>query len=184
SKGGEKSKPTTKGNSVVIVDHDVVPISDNEIVSTSDGVEDGEGNAEADGGGGSGVEGNHSGATGGGEQVVALPDSSNFIHTSVDEPASFPGGINAWSRYLIRTLDKDKPLDKGAAPGTYTVIVNFVVNTDGSIEQVNAGTDFGFHMEEEAIRAVRKGPKWKPAKKNGQTVRTIYRQPITFIVPE
>jgi protein TonB len=39
-------------------------------------------------------------------------------------------------------------------------------------------------MEEEAMRAIRKAPKWNPAVQNGRQVKAYRKQPITFIVSE
>lgn len=120
----------------------------------------------------------------GAQTTVDIPDSSNLIYKDVQEPASFPGGLKAWRKYLTNAVDIDKPIREGAQPGTYTVVVSFVVNTNGTIEQVAATSEHGFRMEEEAMRVVNKGPKWLPAKHNGVAVRTYCRQPITFQIAE
>jgi protein TonB len=39
-------------------------------------------------------------------------------------------------------------------------------------------------MEEEAVRAIKWGPKWKPAIQNGRNVNAYRQQPITFVVAE
>lgn len=96
--------------------------------------------------------------------------------------AEFPGGINAWRKYLERYLDANIPIDNGAPAGTYTVIVSFNVSTTGEISEVKAETDFGFGMEREAVRAIKKGPHWKPGIQNGKFVKSMRKQPITFIV--
>jgi protein TonB len=37
-------------------------------------------------------------------------------------------------------------------------------------------------MEEEVVRIIKKGPKWKPAVQNGKLVNAYRRQPVTFVV--
>ncbi len=64
------------------------------------------------------------------------------------------------------------------------MIVRFIVSKDGSISDVQAETKFGHGMEEEAIRAIKKGPRWTPAIQNGRNVNAYRRQPITFVVAE
>ncbi|RZM17984.1 MAG: hypothetical protein EOO88_41905, partial [Pedobacter sp.] len=49
---------------------------------------------------------------------------------------------------------------------------------------VVAETSFGHGMEAEAIKAIKKGPKWTPAIQNGRNVNAYRRQPITYIVPD
>ncbi len=37
-------------------------------------------------------------------------------------------------------------------------------------------------MEDEAIRVIKRGPKWTPAIQNGRNVNAYRKQPITFVV--
>jgi protein TonB len=76
------------------------------------------------------------------------------------------------------------PVDNGAQPGTYQVVVRFIVSKDGSISDVVAETKHGYGMEEEAIRVIKKGPNWTPAQQNGRFVNAYRRQPITFQVQD
>lgn len=99
-----------------------------------------------------------------------------------ETPAQFPGGLEEWRKYFFRKTDF-KALAKHMAPvGKYTVIVDFVVNKDGSISNVVAKTETGYGTEEEAIRTISKGPKWQPAKKDGLFVDTKVKQTITYTV--
>ncbi len=118
--------------------------------------------------------------------ILELPKKSEQegIFYKVENEAQFPGGQQAWVRYLQKNLDANAPLDNGAAPGTYQVIVKFIVSKDGSISDVNAETKYGFGMEDEAMKIIQRGPKWEPALQNGRNVNAYRRQPITFIVPE
>ncbi|MEQ1678624.1 MAG: energy transducer TonB, partial [Chitinophagaceae bacterium] len=43
-------------------------------------------------------------------------------------------------------------------------------------------TNHGYGMEEEAMRVIKKGPKWTPAVQNGRQVKAYRKQPITFQV--
>ena len=116
-----------------------------------------------------------------GTQVVAPPDD-NQIFTKVEKDAQFPGGDAAWKRYLEKNLNASAPIDNGAPEGTYTVIVKFIVSKDGSISDVEPETNFGYGMEEEAVRAIKRGPNWTPGLQNGRNVNSYRRQPITFVV--
>ncbi|MEN9570990.1 MAG: hypothetical protein RL172_2221 [Bacteroidota bacterium] len=121
-----------------------------------------------------------------GTQVVEAPksDDEDKIFTKVENEAEFPGGNAAWARYLQKSLDGFNPADNGAPPGKYQVIVRFIVSKDGSISDVQPETSFGYGMEEQAIKCVKKGPNWKPALQNGRNVNAYRRQPVTFIVEE
>ena len=115
--------------------------------------------------------------------MVEAPDD-NKIFNKVEVEAAFPGGESAWVKYLRKNLDPNVPIDNGAPEGTYQVVVRFVVSKDGSISDVQAETTHGYGMEQEAIKIIKKGPKWTPALQNGRNVNAYRRQPITFVVSE
>lgn len=121
-----------------------------------------------------------------GTQVVEAPkaDDENKIFNKVEVEAAFPGGDAAWRRYLQNNLDANTPVDNGASEGTYQVVIRFIVAKDGSISDVVAETSFGHGMEAEAVKIIKKGPKWTPALQNGRNVNAYRRQPITFVVAE
>jgi hypothetical protein len=70
------------------------------------------------------------------------------------------------------------------AAGYYTVMVRFVVNTDGSVLDITPVTHLGFGMEDEVVRLMKKSPKWIPAVQYGRNVKAYRIQPVTFAVIE
>jgi periplasmic protein TonB len=104
------------------------------------------------------------------------------VFEKVEVEAEFPGGGSAWNRYLQRTLNANAPVDNGAPEGSYAVVVQFIVDKAGNISDVKALTNHGYGMEEEAIRVIKRGPKWTPAIQNGRNVNAYRKQPITFVV--
>jgi len=111
-----------------------------------------------------------------------MMQDDNIVFEKVEIEASFRGGYQEWKNYLERNLDKNIPVKNGCKPGTYTVIVRFIVGKDGSVSDVKALTNHGFGMEEEAIRMIQKGPDWIPAIQNGHNVKAYRKQPITFVI--
>ncbi len=109
-------------------------------------------------------------------------NDSNKIFDRVEIEASFPGGDQVWRRYLERTLNGSTPVDHGAPAGTYTIVVQFIVDKEGNISNVTALTKHGYGMENEVIKVITKGPKWVPAIQNGRAVKAYRRQPVTFVV--
>lgn len=103
---------------------------------------------------------------------------------TVQIEAKFPGGPGEWRKYLERNLNNQTPTDNGAPTGNYTVIVSFLVDKDGSISEVKAENDPGYGTAAEAVRAIKKGPKWTPAVQNGRNVIYRQKQSITFAVQE
>jgi protein TonB len=119
-------------------------------------------------------------------QIVEKPveDDANKVFTKVENEAEFPGGDGAWRRYLEKNLNANTPVDNGAPAGTYQVVVQFIVSKDGAISDVQALTNHGYGMEQEAVKIIKKGPNWKPALQNGRNVNAYRKQPITFVVEE
>ena len=118
--------------------------------------------------------------------VIETPKEvdSKKVFIKVEQEAEFPGGISELSRYLQRTMEGFSAGENGAAPGKYQVIVRFIVSKDGSISDVQALTNFGYGLEELAVKSIKEGPKWIPALQNGQHVNAYRSQPVTFVVNE
>lgn len=122
-----------------------------------------------------------------GTGTVAAPkeeEDYNKVFTVVQIPAEYPGGIEAWNKYLTRNLNSSVPVDNGAPSGKYTVILSFIVDKNGNISDINAENDPGYGTKEEATRVLKKGGGWKPAVQNGRNVIYRHRQSISFQVSD
>jgi hypothetical protein len=111
-------------------------------------------------------------------------EETNKIFTSVQIQSTFPGGAYEWTKFLTRNLNRDLPIENGAPAGIYKVIVSFIVDRDGSIADVRAENNPGYGTAEEAVRVIKKGPKWTPAEQNGRKVIYRHRQVIGFQVSD
>lgn len=118
------------------------------------------------------------------EENEAREQDEEMTFTKVENEAEFPGGNAAWARYVEKSVGSFDAGKNGAAPGKYQVILRFVVSKDGTVSKVVAETNYGYGMEEIAIKIIQNGPKWKPALQNGRNVNAYRRQPIVFIVGE
>jgi beta-lactamase regulating signal transducer with metallopeptidase domain len=97
---------------------------------------------------------------------------------------AFRGGEDAWRRYLQKQLNAAVPVDNGAPAGVYKVVVQFLVDMDGSISDIKAKTNYGYGMEQEVIRILKIGPKWTPGTLEGKTIKTYKQQPVTFVIED
>lgn len=114
-------------------------------------------------------------------EVVApkvVEEDYDKVFTKVENPAEFPGGASEWTRYLQKNL---RYPDDAIENGTQGVVrVQFIVDKEGNISEVQALNDPGDGLAEEAVRIIKKGPKWKPAEQNGRKVIYRHIQAITF----
>jgi periplasmic protein TonB len=103
------------------------------------------------------------------------------ISTSPDVNPRYPGGDEARLYYIRRSVKYPEVAMKALIQGV--VIVVFIVETDGSISNVNVTKRIGGGCDEEAMRVAREMPRWEPGKRNGKPVRVIIRMPIEFRIP-
>ena len=106
------------------------------------------------------------------------------IFSVVEEEATYQGGMTAWVEFLSKNLRASVPVNRHAPAGTYKVIIQFIVSKDGSLSNIEPLTHFGYGMEEEVIRILKKSHKWLPAVQNGRKVNAYRKQPVTFVVEE
>ena len=113
-----------------------------------------------------------------------VDNEKNIIFEKVETSPEFPGGLQAWRKFVTDSLRPEIPADNGAPAGAFTVVVQFIVQKDGKVTEIKALTSHGYGMEEEAMRLIRASPPWVPAKQNGRIVRAYMKQPITFVITE
>src|SRR5690606_16727733 len=89
-----------------------------------------------------------------------------------------------WRKFLERNLNPQVAINNNAPPGIYTVMIQFVVDTDGSISEIKVLNDPGYGLGEEAIRVIKKSRKWQPAIQDGRPAKAYRKQPITFQIAD
>jgi TonB family protein len=90
------------------------------------------------------------------------------------------GGMAGWSAYLSANLGYPTTARRKDIEGT--VIVAFVVNTDGTVSDFEVLKGIGGGCDEEALRIVKNSPKWTPGMQDGKVVRTRMGLPIKFML--
>ncbi|TAE30016.1 MAG: energy transducer TonB [Cytophagales bacterium] len=110
--------------------------------------------------------------------VEAPAPKDDEIFTVVEQQPEFNGGQSAMYAWLGKNLRYPAAAQRANVAGR--VFVSFVVNTDGSIQDVAVLKGLGFGTDEEAQRVVKSMPKWKPGKQSGRPVRVKYNLPINF----
>jgi len=115
------------------------------------------------------------------EVVIAdapVVEKADEIFDVVENSPEFPGGMEAWNEYLRKNLKYQTQARRMGIEGTVYVV--FVVNTDGTVQDVELLRGIGGGCDEEALRVVTGAPKWSPGKQRGRPVRVRMRLPIRF----
>lgn len=92
--------------------------------------------------------------------------------------AQFQGGMDAWYAYLKANLTYPKQSQRMGIEGT--VFLRFVINTDGSIQDVEVVRSVDALLDKEALEVIQNSPRWKSALHHGRPVRSRMTMPIKF----
>lgn len=112
------------------------------------------------------------------KEVVIEEEKADSIFDVVETQPNPPGGMSGWNKYLSDNLKYPTQARRMGVEGT--VIVVFVINTDGTIQDVDVLRGIGGGCDEEAVKIVKNAPKWEPGRQRGRAVRTRMRLPIRF----
>lgn len=96
----------------------------------------------------------------------------------VEQKPEFPNGEAAMFKFLRDNIKYPSIARENNIAGT--VYIGFVVNTDGSIQDVTIKRGVGGGCSEEALRVVKMMPKWSAGRQQGRPVRVSYTMPIKF----
>jgi len=109
---------------------------------------------------------------------VAAPKQENY--TFVEQMPEFPGGQEAMLRFISKNVKYPEDAMVNNVEGK--VLLKFVVNTDGYIQDIEVVSKirYGYGLEDEAIRVLKKMPQWTTGKQNGKPVNVYYILPISF----
>jgi hypothetical protein len=119
--------------------------------------------------------------------IKKAPDTlrdPHIIFTKAEVPPFIDQTV--WRKHLQGYLKTyiENAAKQNMRVGTYTVQIKFLIETDGSIKNVQALNDVGYGLTQAAIKVVEESPKWTPARQNGTVVRCLHTQPITFVIQD
>lgn len=111
--------------------------------------------------------------------VVQKPASpvepSKEVFRFVEQMPEFPGDMQA---YLREHLHYPAAARKKGTEGR--VVLQFIVETNGSIRDVKVVRSASPELDAEAVRVAKTMPAWTPGKQNGQRVAVYMNVPVTF----
>ena len=117
------------------------------------------------------------------KEEIAQPEppkheEENKVFDVVEQMPSFPGGMPALMQWLSQNIKYPVIAAENGVQGR--VIVQFVVEKDGSVTDVHVAKSVDPSLDKEATRVVKAMPKWNPGKQNGSAVRVKYTVPVMF----
>ena len=90
----------------------------------------------------------------------------------------FPGGDKAILDFIKRNICYPKCVKEEGVEGR--VVVSFYVETDGRLTNLSIAKSVDSRLNKEALRIIKKMPKWEPGQLGGKIIRMKYSQPIIF----
>ena len=102
----------------------------------------------------------------------------NGVHQVCEEMPEFPGGMQECMKWLGKNINYPAEAKEKGTQGR--VIIQFVVEKDGSITEAKVARGVDPLLDAEALRVINSSPKWKPGKQGGQPVRVKYTIPVAF----
>lgn len=111
-------------------------------------------------------------------QKTVVAKKNQQVFDVVEKMPEYPGGQAALFEYLQKNVKYPADAEKKKVEGR--VLVTFVVNTDGSITDIEVVRKTFPSLDAEAVRVISGMPRWKPGEQKGQKVRVKYTVPLTF----
>lgn len=109
--------------------------------------------------------------------------SDNEVFGSIGHMPSFPGGDGALMRFLSEHVVYPEEAAKNKIEGK--VIVQFIIEKDGSVGEVKVARGVDKELDAEAVRVCKSLPKFSPGRNaDGEPIKIWYTLPITFKIQE
>lgn len=115
------------------------------------------------------------------DSVVAAPIDSvakEKAYDVVEQMPEFPGGMKEMLKFFQDNVKYPESAMKNNVQGR--VIVQFVVEKDGTPTEFNVVRSVDPDLDAEALRVLKTMPKWKPGMQKGEVVRVKFTVPVTF----
>jgi protein TonB len=110
--------------------------------------------------------------------MAAEEGDEGEVFQVVEQMPEFPGGMDKLMEYLSKNIKYPSIAQENNIQGR--VIVEFVVNKDGSIVEPKVMRSVDTSLDNEAMRVIKSMPKWNPGKQRGKAVRVRYTVPVLF----
>ena len=114
--------------------------------------------------------------------VPEVPTEDNSLFKIVECMPEFPGGMKGCLDFIQTEMCYPEEAKKAGIQGR--VILQFIIEKDGTPAQPRIVRSVHPLLDKEALRIIRQMPKWTPGKQDGKPQRVLYTIPISFRLPK
>ena len=111
-------------------------------------------------------------------QKTVVAEKNQQVFDVVEQMPEYPGGPSALIEYLSQNVKYPEDAKQQKIEGR--VLATFVVETDGSVSNVEVVKPAFPSLDAEAVRLLSAMPKWTPGMQSGKVVRVKFKLPINF----
>lgn len=109
----------------------------------------------------------------------AIKSKTRQVFVVLEQNATFQGGdLETFRAWVLQNLKYPESAAKQSIQGK--VILSFIVEADGKINEVKVLRGVDPSLDEEGIRVIKSSPDWMPGKQAGKTVAQQFTIPIAF----
>ena len=102
--------------------------------------------------------------------------TENEVFYVVEKMPEFPGGIDAFKKYILKHFQYPKELINNRITGK--IFVEFTVDKDGSVIDIKVLRGLHPLLDMEVVRVIKQSPKWKPGMQKGKAVKASVTIPV------
>ena len=111
-------------------------------------------------------------------QKTVVSQKNDKVFDVVEQMPEYPGGMQALFEFISKNIKYPADAQKQKVEGR--VLAKFVIETDGSISDIEVVKNAFPSLDAEAVRVIQAMPKWIPGRQKGQAVRVKFVMPINF----
>lgn len=104
--------------------------------------------------------------------------TNDEVYSIVEVMPEFPGGVDSMMSFVAKNVNYPEDAQEKGISGR--AMIRFVVEKDGSVNDVQVMRSVSPSIDAEAVRVVKAVPNWKPGMQKGKPVRVSYTLPIVF----
>ena len=112
------------------------------------------------------------------KEAPADSTAKEEVFMVAEQMPEFPGGMKEMLKFLQENVKYPENAMRNNVQGR--VIVQFVVEKDGTPTEFKVLRSVDPDLDAEALRVMKAMPKWKPGMQKGQVVRVKFTVPVSF----